>query len=169
MPRAPKSPTTKRKPRAKSSSDGIALKVKVSEETKPISTGGRPSWMNVPEYHDSMCALVMDLGRHGYSECEISAEINVPRTTMRSWCDVHPVFSSALTRAKELEQAFWEKEARTNLKDKDFNANLWNKSMAARFRAEYGDKIQLAGDKDNPIQHQVGVVEFRVIDNASEG
>ena len=162
---------TPKKPKAKSktkaSSDGIAPTVKVSEEPKPISTGGRPSWMNVPEYHDSMCGLVIEFGRQGYSECEISAEINVPRTTMRSWCDAHPVFSSALTRAKELEQAFWEKEARTNLKDKDFNANLWNKSMAARFKAEYGDKLQLAGDKENPIAHH-HAVEWVVVDPAQD-
>ena len=161
MPRKPKSPSPKRK--TKASSEGIAPTVRVSEEPKPISTGGRPSWMNVPEFHDSMCGLVIELGRQGFSECEISAEINVPRTTMRSWCDVHPLFSSSLTRAKELEQAFWEKEARTNLKDKDFNANLWNKSMSARFKAEYGDKLQLAGDPNAPIAHKHDVT-FHIID-----
>lgn len=153
MPR--KSTSPKPKPRTKKASEGIAPSVVVSEEPKPISTGGRPSWMNVPEYNAAMCQRVIDLGNDGYSECEISAEIGVPRTTMRSWCEVHPAFSSALTRAKELEQSWWEKQARTSLTNKDFNANLWNKSMSARFKAEYGDSLKLAGDRENPVQMQV--------------
>lgn len=117
--------------------------------------------MNVPEYQDEMCERIKLLGAAGYSECEISAEIDVPRTTMRSWATVHPNFSSALTRAKELEQAWWERQARSNLITPQFNANLWNKSMSARFKAEYGEKLQLAGDRDNPL---ATVIEMHVVD-----
>lgn len=115
---------------------------------------GRPSLMQIPEYHDDMCHAVLELGAQGFSECQISARIGVPRTTMRSWCDVHPQFSSALTRAKDLEQDWWETKAQTNLESKDFNANLWNKSMSARFRKEYGDKL---GDGDG------GLISVRLI------
>lgn len=111
--------------------------------------------MNVPEYNAAMCERVTFLGSEGYSECEISADIGVPRTTMRSWCDAYPDFSSALTRAKELEQSWWERQSRTNLKEKDFNANLWNKAMSARFKADYGDSLKVAGDPASPLVHKV--------------
>jgi hypothetical protein len=102
--------------------------------------------MTIPDYHDDMCAAVIELGSQGYSECQISARIGIPRTTMRSWCDVHPQFSSALTRAKELEQDWWETKAQDNLETKEFNANLWNKSVSSRFRKDYGDKVQIDGE-----------------------
>lgn len=131
---------------------------------------GRPStYPESDKERKELCARVIALGAEGKSECQISAAIDQPRTTMRSWADQHPEFSSALTRAKELEQAWWENEAQSNLKDKDFNANLWNKSMSARFRSEYGDKVQHLGDKDNPIAHEhKHDVEFYIVDPRSD-
>ena len=85
--------------------------------------------------------MVIALGEEGQSQMQISAEIDVDRGTMLSWATQHPEFSTALTRAKELEQAWWEKRAQGALENKDFNANLWAKSVAARFRKDYGDHV----------------------------
>jgi hypothetical protein len=74
---------------------------------------------------------------------------------MRSWAERHADFSSALTRAKDLEQAWWENRGQQALENKDFNANLWNKSMSARFKAEYSDKVTVSGDSANPVVHTV--------------
>ena len=49
-------------------------------------------------------------------------------------------FSTALTRAKVLEQAWFEREGRLNLKNREFNANLWSKSVSARFREDYTER-----------------------------
>lgn len=129
---------------------------------------GRPSlYPQKEEEVKALCERVMALGSEGRSEVQISARIDIPRTTIRSWADQHPEFSSALTRAKELEQAFWEDQALDNLKCKEFNANLWNKSMSARFKADYGDKLQLAGDRDNPVAHH-HAVEWVIVDPAQD-
>ena len=115
----------------------------MADEAAKASARGRPSLMHDAEYRDEVCEQVVVLGAEGKSECQISAAIGVRRTTMRSWADRYPEFSSALTRAKELEQNWWETAGQGGLSDKNFNANLWNKTMSARFRAEYGDKSSI--------------------------
>jgi len=95
---------------------------------------GRPT-----TYKKEYCEQVIELGRQGKSECQISAALDIPRTTMRSWAERNPEFSSSLMRAKELEQAYWEDRGHDGLDDHKFNGNLWIKSMSARFKGEYTD------------------------------
>lgn len=105
------------------------------------SKAGRPS--TYPETEDErqeLCERVIALGSEGKSPVQISAAIGVPRTTMDSWAEVHPDFSEALTRAKELEQVWWENQGQNALENKEFHANLWIKSMQARFRDDYTER-----------------------------
>ena len=121
---------------------------------------GRPStYPDTEEGVIALCDRVIALGSEGRSEVQISARIDVPRGTMHRWAEAHPEFRAALTRAKELEQDWWETTGQESLTVKEFNANLWNKSMSARFKAEYSDKIQLSGDKENPIVTQTEVID----------
>lgn len=120
---------------------------------------GRPS--TYPQTDEGIEALIKDvlrLASEGRSITQISARTDIPKTTLLRWADDHPDFRTTLTRAKELEQAFWEDQALDNLKCKDFNANLWNKSMSARFKSEYGDRVQVAGDQDAPLRHDIAFV-----------
>lgn len=120
--------------------------------------GGRPStYPDTEEEESALCERIVALGSEGLSEVQISARINTPRTTIRSWADQHPRFSSALTRARELSQVWWEDKAQGNLENRDFNASLWHKNVASRFRDEYGERVQHTGDPANPIQHNVGI------------
>jgi hypothetical protein len=111
---------------------------------------GRPS-----TYDPAYCVRVMDLAKDGLSLEQISAEIDIPRTTMLSWGDVHHEFSTALTRAKELEQAWWERVGQTALFADKFQAAVWSKSMSARFREKYTDKVlnEQTGKDGGPIEN----------------
>lgn len=115
---------------------------------------GRPS-----KYDASYCDKVMDLGAAGKSQVQISAELGIPLSTIRSWGDQHDEFSQALTRAKELEQAWWENQAQQNLSTREFNAALWHKSVASRFREAYGEKqtVEHSGPDGKPIQTQTTI------------
>jgi transposase-like protein len=94
---------------------------------------GRPS-----RYEKVYNQIVLDYAREGLSLTQISARIDIPRTTMRSWADKHKEFSSTLTRAKELEQAWWEAVGMEALKlGSDFNAAVWKKSVECRFKDKY--------------------------------
>jgi len=98
---------------------------------------GRPS-LYKPEY----CEQVIELGKAGKSQVQIAVALNIPRSTMHSWAKEHEEFSAALTRAKECEQDWWENTGQKGLTADKFNSAVWSKSMSARFREEYTDRVE---------------------------
>jgi hypothetical protein len=103
-----------------------------SKEKRPV---GRPSLYR-PEY----CERVIQLGRDGCSPAEIASELDVDRMTLKNWADENPEFFAALTRAKTHEQAWWEKAGKSGMIADKFNAQVWTKSVSARFRDDYCEK-----------------------------
>lgn len=118
--------------------------------------GGRPTTFPQGEAAKALCERVIELGSQGMSDCEISREIDVPRGTMQSWAERHLEFSAALTRAREASQAWWEQAGREHIKDKNFNAQLWLKTMASRFRQDYAERqtIEHTGADGGPIRYE---------------
>lgn len=96
-----------------------------------------------PEY----CDLVVDLGKQGKSVVQMACAIDVVRSTLYEWCKDHPEFSDAFTRAKQLSQDWWETQAQCGLTADRFNAQLWSRSMAARFPEDYQERkgVELSG------------------------
>ncbi|MHB0954237.1 MAG: helix-turn-helix domain-containing protein [Allorhizobium sp.] len=101
-------------------------------------TAGRPTL-----YDESFCDRIKEFASKGMSVAEWAAELGVARSTLYSWAEEHSEFSAALRAGKDLEQAAWERMARENLDNKNFNANLWIKSAQARFRDDYTDRQQI--------------------------
>ena len=108
---------------------------------------GRPS-----KYNPDFCDKVIALGREGKSPVQIAVALGVPRTTMLSWADEHDEFSTALTRAKELEQDWGETAGQQGMFADKFNAAVWKKSMEARFRQDYTDRQELSGPNGGAIE-----------------
>ena len=105
----------------------------MTEQTKPKGPGGRPS-LYKPEY----CDRVIELGREGMSVVEMAAEIGVSRSTLEeAWPAAHEEFSEAFARARELSQAWWERQGRVGLTAERFNAQVYSRSMAARFPKDW--------------------------------
>lgn len=113
---------------------------------------GRPS-----KYNSTYCDQVIELGRQGKSYEQISAAIDVPRATMDSWAKVHPQFSAALTRAKELEHSWWEEVGQSALFADKFQHAVWAKSMQARFRDKYTEKQQIEHSGPNGREIPVSI------------
>lgn len=109
--------------------------------------GGRPS-----KYDPAYCDKVIELGKEGKSLTQIAVALDVPKSTIISWSNQHLEFSTALTRAKECEQAWWEQKGMDGLTADKFNSAVWSKSMSARFRDDYTERRELAGVPDQPIQ-----------------
>lgn len=118
---------------------------------------GRPS-----TYDPAHCDRVIALGAEGKSPEQISAAIDVPRSTMHRWAEEFPEFRAALTRAKELEQDWWESVGQTALFADKFQAAVWSKSMQARFREKYTEKVinEQTGKDGGPIEN---VTEIRLV------
>lgn len=120
---------------------------------------GRPSLYR-PEY----CERVIELGKQGCSPAEIASEFDVDRATLRNWAEENPEFLTAITRAKIHEQAWWEKAGKAGLLANKFNAQVWTKSMSARFREDYTERKELTGADGGPVA--VTAVDLRGLSDA---
>lgn len=108
---------------------------------------GRPT-----DYRAEMCERVIELGKDGYSKAELAADLGVTRATMDAWTKTHEEFLNAVSLAQELSLAWWEKQSRTNLEKKEFQASLWGKAMSGRFPKEpYRDRVEASGPDGGPI------------------
>jgi hypothetical protein len=84
----------------------------------------------------------------------LAADLEVDKASLYDWAAAHEEFSTALRAAKTYEQAWFEREARSNMKNRDFNANLWYRSAASRFREDYTERkeTQLTGANGGAVQ-----------------
>ncbi len=108
---------------------------------------GRPS-----EYLPENCEVVIDLGKAGKSLAQIASHFDVSKATIINWSEVHPEFSTALSRARAHSQTWWENRAQTDGLTREFNGMVWSKSVQARFREDYTERHEVAGAGGGPIQ-----------------
>lgn len=85
------------------------------------------------KYKPSMCAMVEPFMAEGASLTELAPHFGVCRNTVQNWRDTYPDFADALKAGIELSEAWWEKQGRTHLKDKNFSCALWYMNMKNRF------------------------------------
>lgn len=109
---------------------------------------GRPT-----DYRPEHCDRVIELGRQGKSHAQIAADLDVSRQTLHNWAKAQPAFLDAITRARDLAQAWWEDKGQNGLETPGFNASLWAKQVSCRFREDYTDtsKTELTGPNGGPI------------------
>jgi len=102
-----------------------------TETLKPKHPGGRPS-----KYTKTMCTAIIECGKEGMCLAEMAAELDISRSTLFEWAEVHPEFSDAFTRAQELAEAYWAKQLRDGLKKtpSEFQGPANLKYMAQRFK-----------------------------------
>jgi hypothetical protein len=120
---------------------------------------GRPS-LYKPEH----CDMVLDLGKKGKSMVQMAAHFDVDRETLNYWAATNPDFSAALTRAKVHSQCWWEDQGQAGLASRDFNAPLWHKNVASRFREDYTDRKEVTGANGGPVT--VASVDLRGLSDA---
>lgn len=96
---------------------------------------GRPT-----KYKPEYCEEIIALGKQGKSIAQMAAHFDVDKASIYDWAANHEEFSTALARARACSQTWWEDKAQENLGCRDFNAQLWLKSVASRFREDYTEK-----------------------------
>lgn len=133
----------------------------MSDEKTVKNKTGRPS-KYLPEY----CERVIELGKEGKSIAQIASAFDVDKASIYRWEEAHEEFRTALARAKAHSQCWWENAAQENVSNKNFNAQIWLKSVASRFREDYTDKqvTEVSGPNGSPLQVQSQVIDARKLD-----
>lgn len=100
---------------------------------------GRPT-----DYRAEYCERVIELGREGKSYTQIACELDVAKSTLYEWKAAKPEFSDALTRARELAQAWWENIGQGQMVSpvQGFSASLFAKQVSCRFPEDYTEKTK---------------------------
>lgn len=133
-----------------------AKKSATKKETKPKPAGyvfGAPT-----KYDPSYCERVIELGREGKSVAQISAILDLSKKTIYNWMESHEDFLHAINESKHLAEAWFEEQMQVGLWSKEFNAQLWNKAVSARFRSSYGDRTAI--EHSGQIDSKVSIVDF---------
>lgn len=110
---------------------------------------GRPS-----TYKKDYARKLPGMMKNGESVLEVCAKLKISKDCFYTWVKKHQDFADAFTRAKELSQAWWEKQGREGLHDTtvteyhengkprsltrtQFNDRLWGINMRNRFRSDW--------------------------------
>lgn len=114
---------------------------------------GRPSL-----YDPSYCEKVIELGKLGKSFEQMASILGIGITTLKRWREEHEEFRASLEDAQGFAQTWWEDMAQSYLvesKDTEkLNTGLWSRSMAARFPANYSDRVkqEISGPGGAPLK-----------------
>jgi hypothetical protein len=96
---------------------------------------GRPT-----KYRPEMCQQVVELMRDGASLVEVAASIGITKDTLHRWKKTNDEFSDSIKIGTQLSEAWWMREGREALRDKDFNSTLWYMNM--KNRHGWADKVE---------------------------
>ncbi|MBG7616481.1 hypothetical protein IWC96_14480 [Brevundimonas sp. BAL450] len=90
-----------------------------------------------PALNDEAIALA-DIGMTG---AELAAHWCISEETMMGWSEAHPDFKEALQRARTRAKAWWQRQPRLAIREKDnkFPAGAWSQQVRALF-SEYADQ-----------------------------
>ena len=113
------------------------------------------------KYDPSKNQSVIDLMSEGASIVEVAAMLDVSRSTLYEWISQYDDFSDTIKKGQELCQAWWEKQGRKNLDNRDFNPTLWFMNVKNRFKDDWRDKQEhdhtTNGEKINIINLGSGI------------
>ena len=101
---------------------------------------------------------ILEQYKEGASDKEIKALIyswlgKFSNNLWNRWMEEEKDFWETIKKGRMLSEGWWEKEGRTNLKTRDFNATLWYVNMKNRFGWADNQKIDhtSVGEKINII------------------
>lgn len=129
----------------------------MAKNLEPIKgPGGRPTKYDPAK----MVPVIMKLARVGASRVEIAAELGVVKQTLYNWEDEHPDFVEVMKEARDVSQAWWEKQGRKGIWSRDFNAPAYSLQIRNRFPDDWRDRKdhELSGPGGQPLfKSYVGV------------
>jgi len=134
---------------------------------------GRPS-----KYKPAMCKYIIELMEQGASKTEVAAGLGISKSTLMEWQNPESVyynkkFSDSIKRGEQLSEAWWERQGRMSLEEKDFNYVGWYMNMKNRFgwrdKVDINTKIKVKtkiSDEDRELLGSVFGVKVESADNS---
>lgn len=115
------------------------------DETLAKNTGGRPK-KTIELLPQDWQEAILELYNQGGSDKEVKALIyswmgSFSNDLWDRWVKEEDRFSETIKKGRILSEAWWEKQGRSNLLQKDFNATLWYMNMKNRFGWADSQKI----------------------------
>ena len=95
---------------------------------------------------------MVDLGADGKSPAQIAAELGVAQQTLENWGTNHKEFLEALMISRTKCKAWWENVGQNALFADKFQQNVWTKSMQARFREDYTERLAHTDAQGGPAK-----------------
>ena len=124
--------------------------------------GGRPT-----KYDPAYCDAVVAHMSEGASLLSFAAEINVARSTINEWAEVHPEFSEAVSRGKAKCAAWWEAAARNLALTGAGNATMCVFGLKNMGSDEWRDKQEV--EHSGGLKIERIVVDFAGNDGGADG
>jgi hypothetical protein len=90
---------------------------------------------------------LITLYESGCSDAEVAAELKITIKEYYKTIQENPTFSKLVEFGRTLSQAFWEKQARVNLTNKQFNTPLWSFYMKNKFG--WAEKVESENRSEN--------------------
>jgi len=100
--------------------------------------------------------LALALMAEGASKVEVAVALGISRDTFYRWIDKYPDFSDTIKDGEWLSQAWWEKQGRTNIANKQFNTALWYINMKNRFN--WSDTVKITEQSDKPAKANLNAI-----------
>lgn len=128
-----------------------AVRIMAARGIKAVKIG-RPR-----TYSAECCEQAVQIGARGGSMAAIACAFGVARATLDVWAADFPDFKDALARAAAAQQHWWEHHGQRNLKADRYQAQIWSKTMAARFQ-EYRDAEKGSQPNGLDLSELVGAI-----------
>ena len=90
---------------------------------------------------------LIDLYREGASDAEVAADLNITIKDYYKQLGENSTLATLVDLGRTLSQAFWEGQARKNIRNKQFNTPLWAFYMKNKFG--WADKTEAINLNDN--------------------
>ena len=99
------------------------------------------------EYTPDLCEEAIALAGIGMTGAELAAHWAISDETMNAWERAHPAFADALQRARTCARAWWQRQPRLAIREKDnkFPAGAWSQQVRALF-PQYDDRQTITID-----------------------
>jgi len=96
--------------------------------------------------------VVIKFMKKGASRQEIKAKLDMSNDLFARFLDDEPEFAETIKKGDLLCEAWWEKQGRLNLQNREFNSTLWYMNMRNRFK--WKNEQEIVNKNVKTVKHE---------------